>query len=83
MSVLAVITVVECDGCKRLATMTNDVEYTTYEKTWYVGVNTQLCFVCREGSEERLVKSVVDEQAMDRAINKCIRKYGAAEVTHG
>jgi hypothetical protein len=34
MSILAQITVVECDGCKRLTTLTNDVERETFDQTW-------------------------------------------------
>lgn len=88
MSVLAQITVIECDGCKRLATLTNDVERETFDKTWLRTRNKDLCFLCREAEAE------ADQQAMDRAISKAVRKYAPAhclpltansstEVSHG
>jgi hypothetical protein len=78
MSILAQITVVECDGCKRLTTLTNDVERETFDQTWLRTSKKDLCFVCRELVDQ------ADEKAIARVVSKMARKYGASEVvSHG
>jgi hypothetical protein len=80
MSILAHITVVQCDDCERLETLSNDVERETFEKLWLRTHSKDFCFLCREKREA--VRP--DGEAMDRAISKMVRKYGAAEViSHG
>jgi hypothetical protein len=80
MSVLAQITVVECDGCKRLATLTNPVERETFEQTWHRTRDKDFCFLCRETIE------LADEKVISSVVAKINRKYGAVatlEVTNG
>ena len=77
MSVLAQITVVECDGCKKLATLTNGVERETFEKTWVRTKTKDFCVLCRELLEQ------ADDKAIARVVAKINRKYGSMEVTHG
>jgi hypothetical protein len=55
-------------------------EYRTYERTWLVTPERQLCFLCREKAQIAEDRSTLDIDAMDRAIAKAVRKYGAREV---
>jgi hypothetical protein len=76
MSILAHITVVQCDGCERLETLSSDVERESFEQLWLRTHSKDFCVVCREAK----AKAQPDGKAMDRAIAKMVRKYGAAEV---
>ena len=80
--ILAVITVVQCDDCERTTVLQTEPEYATYQKTWFVTTETQLCFLCREKVQVREDDAVLDEAAVKRAIGKMVRKYGAAEVVN-
>jgi hypothetical protein len=88
VSILAQITVVECDGCKRLVTLTNDVERKSFDELWLRTKKEDLCFTCRELVDQ------ADEKAIARVIAKINRKYmnggmtaassaAALEVTNG
>jgi hypothetical protein len=48
MSLLAAITVIQCDQCRRVECMRTDIEYSTVEATWYEGIRYHFCPLCRE-----------------------------------
>lgn len=77
MSILAQITVVECDGCKELTTLTNDVERESFDKLWLRKKDKDLCVLCREKEE---FTEQENERVMARLVSKINRKYGAAVV---
>lgn len=48
MSVVAVITVYECNGCGATVRLETDAEERTFKATWYEGLLVDFCPVCRE-----------------------------------
>jgi hypothetical protein len=79
MSILAHITVVQCDRCERLETLTNDVERESFEKLWLRTHSKDFCVLCRETLE------LADEKVMARVVTQINRKYNPLqlEVTNG
>jgi hypothetical protein len=80
VSILAHITVVQCDRCERLETLTNDVERESFDRLWLRTHSKDFCVMCREVI---VVEQQIDSQAMGRAVSKMVKKYGAAEVVNG
>lgn len=79
MSILACITVVECDQCKAIRVLETDAEYKTFEQTWFRQGSVTLCTLCSVKLDERCS---ADQKAVDRAVSKMVKKYGAAEVVN-
>lgn len=48
MSVLACVTVHECDGCGKTLALKTDRDYTSFEATWYEGLSVDFCPMCRD-----------------------------------
>lgn len=47
MSVIASITVHQCDGCNTVAVLKSDAEYRFFELSWYEGLKVDFCHACR------------------------------------
>lgn len=48
MSILACITIYECNGCKTTLGVQTDAEYKSHRDTWYEGLFVDYCPLCRE-----------------------------------
>ena len=68
--ILAMISVFQCEDCPRVAVLQHQIEYDTFEETWFNGLRYQFCPNCR-----------VKPQAEDRILEDLERTRTVAEIT--
>lgn len=72
MSVIACITVHECDGCKRIASLKTGAQYTTFEQTWYEGLSVDFCPRC--WADPKNEPAIMADRAKQAIVANTIRR---------
>jgi hypothetical protein len=76
MSVLGCITVHKCNHCGKTETLASDLQYETFESTWWTSFRLDFCPVCRHLNLPEIIEAVAEDLAIQRTIRKAVRKYG-------
>ncbi len=79
MSVLACITIKQCDGCGDVAVLQTDDEYNEFDQDWYDGTTCDFCMICKPLNTEKIAK----DQAVLSDIAAAVRQSdNILEATH-
>jgi hypothetical protein len=73
--ILAMITVYQCEDCPRVAICRHQVEYDTYETTWFDGLRYQFCPNCRfkPQAEDRIAEDQQRTRTIAELTNRGIK----------
>lgn len=72
MSLIALISVHQCDLCPKVAVMKTDAEEADFQDRWHNGWSKDFCPDCRDSGDA--VLAIADEARQQRAIDAVIRK---------
>ncbi len=80
MSVIATITVYQCNGCDTVAVCRSDAEYRLFELSWYEGLKVDFCHACR-GKSENADRILADNALRQQVVESVARLNGQEEKT--
>lgn len=83
MSLLATVTIFDCDDCLESIGLKNDEDWARFETEWYPGLLCQFCPKCRSKSTNQAAirADILAEQRFDQIHKNLVRTY--AETYHG
>lgn len=80
MSVIATITVYQCNGCDTVAVCRSDAEYRFFELYWYEGLKVDFCHACRGKAEN--VDAILGDRALRQQIANTVTRLNKKEAAH-
>lgn len=70
MSLLASISVHQCDGCSKIIVVNTLEEFRAYSETWHQGIGVDFCDGCK--STETAKKAIADDRSkFNAAVGAC------------
>ncbi len=72
MSVIVIITVYQCDGCKQTAVVRDDREPNEVHDDWFLGLGRCYCGHCRDLACNQA--AIIDEERQAAAIEAVIKR---------
>lgn len=72
MSLLASISVIQCDDCRAVTVLKTNAEFHLFSSTWLEGFDLHLCPGCRQRSRNK--GKIADDRARQEQIRQMISK---------
>lgn len=81
MSLIAYISVHQCDECKRVVVLKDEEQYIAFDDSWYSSYcRVEFCDRCRDLAAVQA--RIIDDEKMNRAIEAVIAKSRKPEVDY-
>lgn len=81
MSLIAYISVHQCDECERVIVLKDDDQYTAFDDSWYSSYGrVEFCDRCRDLASVQ--ERILEDERMDRAIAAALSKHRKPEVDY-
>ena len=78
MSTIGAITVNQCDGCDKVAVLSTEEDYGSFEAHWYDGNSVHFCPECRSKLENQA--EIAEDERLTEDIRLAIKQSAAYQA---